>query len=90
MHGAPLRSERWWVAETASHKVNFLAIHLKITMESKKLGSAGILAMGKLPDPSRGSFEVSRLDAFELFEYFEIIVWRLAASARIDTVQRFF
>lgn len=43
-------------------------------MENKKLGSAGILAMGKLPDPSGGSFEVSRLDAFELFEYFEIIV----------------
>lgn len=74
VHGAPLRSERWWVAETASLKVNFLATYLKITMESKKLGSSGILAMGKLSDPSRGSFEVSRLDAFELLEYFQITV----------------
>lgn len=43
------------VVETASLEVDFLVIHPKTMMESKKLGSAGILAIGKLPDPSQGN-----------------------------------
>lgn len=35
-----------------------------------------------------GEFEVSRLDAFELLVHFQVIVWLLAASTRIYTVQR--
>lgn len=37
-----------------------------------------------------GEFEVSRLDAFELLEHFQIIVWLLAAASGIHTVQRGF
>lgn len=87
---APLRCKRWWAAETASLKVNFLAILLTVTMEKKKLGSAGILAVGEQPDPSRGSERCLDFDAFEFLVCFQIIVWLLAASARIYTVQRGF
>lgn len=75
------------MAEAASLKGDFFAVHLKMFMESKQLGSAGILATGKQPDPS-GEFEVSRLDAFELLVCFQIIVQFLAASVRIYTVHR--
>lgn len=45
------------MAETAvCVQVNFLATHLKMTTESKKLGSAGILAIGKQPDSTLGSW----------------------------------
>ena len=45
------------MAEAASLKGDFLAVHLKMIMESKQLGSAGILATGKQPDPSQGSLK---------------------------------
>lgn len=74
--------------ETASLKVNFLAILLTVTVERKKLGSAGVLAVGEQPDLSRGSERCLDFDAFEFLVCFRILVWLLAASSGIYTVQR--
>lgn len=61
-----------------------------MTVERKKLGSAGILAVGEQPDPSKGSEKCLDFDAFEFLVCFQIIVWFLAAFAGIYKVQRGF
>lgn len=43
------------VAETASLKVNFLVIRPKNDYGEEEIGSAGNVAMGRLPDASQGS-----------------------------------
>lgn len=85
--GALPRHERKWVAEAASPKGDFLAIHLKMLMERKQLGSAGTFSRQAARSLS-GEFDMSRHDAFELWVHFQIIVQLFAASVGIYTVRR--
>ena len=54
------------MAEAAFPKGDFLAIHLKMLMERKQLGSAGTFSRQAARSLS-GEFDVSRHDAFELW-----------------------
>lgn len=53
----------------------------------QEIGASRALGNGQAARSLLGEFEVSRLGAFELLVRFQIIVWLLAASVGIYTIQ---